>query len=368
MRHIILAGIVLLAAVALSEQGGAGERETRAGDNHSSTAAKGAVTLKRFEFAQVHMGTHFRILLYAESENAANIAGTAALKRIEQLDEKLSDYKHESELSRLSRSSPTEKPIAVSDDLWNVLSRGQRLARQTDGAFDVTIGPHSRLWRRARRRKELPPDEMLNKAKAAVGYRHLQLDSCQQTAELKVANMRLDLGAIAKGYAADEALLVLRDHGITSALIDAAGDIVCSDAPPNKPGWKVAIASLQRTQTEDQNSADEKENTFQPHYLTVHNTSIATSGDLYQHLEIDGRRYSHIIDPRTGLGIAGQTSVTIVASDGMTTDSLASAISVLGVDQGFKLLKEMPSVACRFAWIDEQGEIQTRTTDNFSRP
>ena len=347
MRQFILAGFAVLATLGAGDVAEGGEGVTGKADE----------ALSRFEFAQVHMGTRFRIVLYAGSENAANLAATAAMQRIEDLDNALSDYKPESELSRLSAASPTTAAVAISDDLWNVLFRSQQLARQTDGAFDVTIGPHSRLWRRARRRKELPPNDLLDKARASVGHRHLRVHSCNKTAELLASNMRLDLGAIAKGYAADEALAVLREHGIGSAMIDAAGDIVVSNAPSGKESWRVAIASIAQEK-------DGKE-PANASYLSLNNASIATSGDLYQHLEIDGKRYSHIIDPRTGVGISGQTSVTIIAPDGMTADSLASAVSVMGRKKGFAFLQKMPKVACRFAWIDDNGKPQVRDTKNF---
>jgi thiamine biosynthesis lipoprotein len=166
--------------------------------------------LVRFESTQVQMGVPFRILLYAPDENAANAAFEAAFSEVARLNRVLSDYDPDSELSRLSRAAPTADPIPLSDPLWIVLRHAQQLAKQTDGAFDVTVGPYVRLWRRARRSKQMPSQARLDEARAAVGYRHLQLDESRQTAMLLRAGMRLDLGGIAMGYAVDEVIKLLQ--------------------------------------------------------------------------------------------------------------------------------------------------------------
>jgi len=325
-----------------------------------SWAGESRDALRRFELTQSHMGTRFRIVLYADSEAVANRAATAAMQRIAAIDASLSDYKADSELRRISAASPMTDPMAVSDDLWNVLSHAQRLSAVSGGAFDVTVGPYSRLWRRARRRKELPTAELLATARERVGHRHVRLDSCGQSVQLLAPGMQLDLGAIAKGYAADEALAALRSHGIDAALVDASGDIVASDPPPNKAAWNIQVAGLGESRA-DEGSLKAGGR------MQIANRAIATSGDLYQHVEMDGRRYSHIIDPRTGIGIPGQTSVTVIAPNGMMADSLASAISVLGVEEGLRLAAETPNVACRFEWIEEGGTRHRRDTANFQQ-
>src|SRR5262249_14682100 len=133
------------------------------------------------------------------------------------------------------------------DDLWTVLERSQALAKRTDGAFDVTVGPVVNLWRKARREKKLPPADRLAEARAAVGWRNVELDSRARTGKLLVPDMRLDLGAIAKGYAVDEALKVLREHGITRALVAGGGDMAAGEAPPGNPGWRIELAPLDVT-------------------------------------------------------------------------------------------------------------------------
>jgi thiamine biosynthesis lipoprotein len=202
-----------------------------------------------------------------------------------------------------------------------MLDRSQRLARETRGAFDITCGPVVSLWRKARREKKLPDDAKLKEALGAVGHDKLRLDAGPRTAELLVPYMRLDLGAIAKGYAVDQALEVLRTHGIRSALVSGGGDMAVSGAPPGKKGWRIELAPLDVT-----NAPQE--------FVSLKNAALATSGDIFQHLEINGVRYSHILDPRTGVGLTDHSLVVVIAKDCTTADSLSTTVSVLGPDQG----------------------------------
>ncbi len=282
---------------------------------------------QRFKFEQRHMGVLFAITLYASDKSTANDASNAAFRQIAELNRIMSDYDPNSELMRLCRNSGPGKPVRVSRDLLIVLQRSIGLSCKTGGAFDITVGPIVKLWRRARRRKELPTDKRLNAAKQLVGYRNIVIDVCAQTVELRKKGMKLDLGGIAKGYAADAALSELRKLGITRALIDASGDIVAGDPPPGKPAWKVAIAPL----------VDPEANPTI--YLALSNAAVATSGDAFQFVEIDGIRYSHIVDPQTGMGLTTHSSVTVIARNATKADSLASAVSVLGPQRGLSLIE-----------------------------
>lgn len=278
------------------------------------------------------MGAKVKLLLYAADEPSANLAAAAAYGRIAALDATLSDYKTTSELSQLSRTAGSGEVVRIGDDLWTVLAEGQRLSEATDGAFDVTVGPMVRLWRRARRSGELPSPERLAEARGVVGYQRLRLDAAAQTAELETPGMRLDLGGIAMGYALDEALAVLAEHGVNRALIDGSGDIVVGDPPPGETGWRV--------QAEPLSGSDQA-----PRFVRLANRSVTTSGDAYQHVVIDGRRYSHIVDPRTGLGLSDPSSVTVIADSGIAADSLATAVSVLGPERGLALIECTPGAA-----------------------
>lgn len=298
-------------------------------------------TLTRFEFSQVHMGTLFRIVLYASDAATASRASDAAFDRVSKLDDIMSDFRSGSELRALCRAAGGP-PVKVSEDLFRVLSASQELARRTDGAFDITIGPVVQLWRRARRRHELPDSRRLGRARGLVGYAILLLDPERQTAQLLKKGMLLDLGGIAKGYAADQALSVLKQHGIERALVAASGDIAVSAPPPGKAGWRVGIAPLEPTHKTSSR------------YLLLHDAAVSTSGDAEQHVEIGGRRYSHIVDPRTGIGLAGHCSVTVVAPNATASDSLATAISVFGPERGLKLAESIEGVAVVF--VEATGE------------
>src|SRR5258708_7542629 len=172
----------------------------------------------RFEFSEAHMGTLFRIIMYAPDQAAGNRAARAAFDRIAGLDNTMSDYHASSELMRLCDKAGGA-PVRVSDDLFRVLEKSQEVAATSHGAFDITVGPPVRLWRRARRQHELPDQESLAQALKLVGYRNLSLDPRARTAQLLKTGMRLDLGGIAKGDAADQGLLVLDRYGIKSALV-----------------------------------------------------------------------------------------------------------------------------------------------------
>ncbi len=265
------------------------------------------------------MGTLFRITLYAPDVEVAHAAFDAAFARVRQLDEILSDYKPDSELMRLST-----KPTRVSKELFRVLEASQELANQTDGAFDITIGPVIELWRAARRDKVLPTEKAIDKARQRTGYKTLILDSADQTASFAQPGMQLDVGGIAKGYAADEALKLLRGRGLPNALIAASGDLAIG-AKPSVVGVEPAAGFRRR--------------------LTLANAAVSTSGDTEQFLEINGKRYSHIVAPKTGQGLTTRIGVTIIAADGITADSLATAISVMGPDPGARFVRGKPGIS-----------------------
>ncbi len=326
----------------------------------SSLAASGSddPPLQRFEFTQVQMGMDFKLTFYAADESSANRAAVAAYARIAELNSVMSDYDPASELSKLSKSSGSGQAIPLSDDLWNVLAVSQRLADETAGAFDITIGPLIRLWRRARRERELPSAQRLATARAAVGHQLLELDETERTATLTKPEMRLDLGGIAAGYAADEALAVLARHGIRRVLIDASGDLLAGDPPPGERGWKIGIAPLADTAEPSR-------------YVWLAHRAISTSGDAFQFVEIDGIRYSHIVDPQTGLGMTTSLAVVVVAQDCITADSLATALSVFGSERGLEFVERRP--ACAALFVDgsrnrtAREQPQTRVSSRFDK-
>ncbi|MBI3462398.1 MAG: FAD:protein FMN transferase [Planctomycetes bacterium] len=310
------------------------------------TAAGDDAALQRHEASQLHMGVTFKLVFYAPDEQTANAAADAAFARIAELNQVMSDYDPASELSRLCDTAGSGQTVPISADLMGVLAISQDLARRTDGAFDVTVGPLVRLWRRARRMKEMPSDKRLAEARAATGFRHLELDPARGTAKLLRPGMQLDLGGIGQGYAADEALKVLRERGIARALVDASGDIAVGDPPPGKSGWRIGVAPL------------DKSDLSPSRYLLLSNIGVSTSGDAFQYVELGGKRYSHIVDPRTGLGLTDRSSVTVIAPDATAADSLATAVSVLGPEAGLKLIEATPGTAALIVRPhDDQQEV-----------
>ncbi len=294
-----------------------------------------APALRSFEGVEPHMGTLVRIQLYAGDAGSAESAFRAAFDRISQLDGALSDYKPDSELNRLSQSA-VNRPVKVSEDLFHVLETAQSVAVRTDGAFDVTLGPLTHLWREARKQGHVPEARALRQAASHCGYRKLHLDRANRTVLLDEAAMQLDLGGIAKGYAADEALAVLKKTGYRSALVAASGDLAFSDPPPGRRGWGIGIDSLDAAGQPFTST------------LTIANAAVSTSGDSEQHLDYRDKRYSHIIDPRTGMGLTNGLTVTVVAPTGIESDANSTAASVLGCKLGLAFIENQPRLAALF--------------------
>ncbi|MFO0810632.1 MAG: FAD:protein FMN transferase [Gemmataceae bacterium] len=313
-------------------------------------APGGDPALARFEFAETQMATRFRVVLYAPDKAAADKAAKAAFLRAAELNGIMSDYQPASELMRLCAKGGGDA-VPVSPDLFAILERSQHFAKLTDGAFDITIGPVVRLWRRTRRTKVLPESAALAAARELVGYEKLTLDPVAKTAKLAKPGMQLDLGGIAKGYAAEAMQKVLRDHGVTRALVAAGGDIVVSDPPPGTKGWRVGVTPL----GEEEKGAPT---------LLLANAAVSTSGDAEQAVEIDGKRYAHIVDPKTGLGLGERFQVTVVAKDGTTSDALATGLSVMGSERSIKLIETIDGVSARFVWKGERG-LEVRTSRGF---
>ena len=282
--------------------------------------------LERHEYSRAAMGTEARVVLYAADEPAARAAAEAAFARIAALERVMSDWAEGSELSLLNRAAG-EPARPISPDLFAALSRAREIAEASEGAFDPTVGPLVMLWRQARRAPALPDPAAIAAARALVGWKQLELVQGGRdgppTARLSKPGMRLDLGGIGKGFAAQEAVHELAMMGFPHALVAIAGDVVCGESPPGLPGWDVAIGK---------GGPD----------LVVAHAAVSTSGDTEQFVELGGVRYSHVVDPRTGFGLTGAAWVTVKAADGATADALATAVSVLGEEKGRALVRRFP--------------------------
>lgn len=309
--------------------------------------------LQRFEFAEPHMGTEFRLKFYAADETQAQQVAKLAFARIAALNSVMSDYDPKSELSVLcaKNAQTCAGPIAVSDDLYRVIQEAQKISELSEGAFDITVGPVVRLWRLARKNRLMPDPEVLKEAMSKVGYQKIKLDPVKKTVELTVAGMKLDLGGIGKGFAAEEVLKLLKEKGITSALVAASGDISVADPPPHTQGWKISIAPLPGS--------------TQERILTLKNVAVSTSGDASQFVEIAGKRYSHVLDPRTGIGLQGRRSVTVIAPRGTQADALTKMASVWEPEKAIAAIEKLEKVACLIIVLDEQGKEVVKSSSRY---
>ena len=282
----------------------------------------------RHTFTHPQMGTVFRLVVYADS-TVADRAAQEAFARVDALNDCLSDYLPDSETNLLCKNAGTWTP--VSDDLWYMLAMSVDFSKKTGGAFDVTVGPITRLWRRARHRSELPSDADVKDALEKTGYQNIRMRRRGKKVMLRKQGMQLDFGGIAQGYAADECLRILKTHGITRALADAGGDIALGDPPPGEEGWTVEVPNGMTTG---------------PYGMTkeMSNCGITTSGATYRYLEMNGVRYSHIVDPRTGRALTHRVLVTVQAPDAVTADVWATALSVLGAEGWEKTKKKHPEL------------------------
>lgn len=271
--------------------------------------APSALPAPRYEFTELHMGMAVRIVLHAPDQAAARRAAEAGFDRIAALEDVFSDYRSGSELRQLEQRAEDGGWTSVSPELLRVLIVARMVAEESRGAFDPTVGPLVALWRESRRTGRLPEPAALASAREQVGWRHLEISQELGAVRLARPGVRLDLGGVAKGYILGEALLVLRHHGTPAALIEAGGDIVLGDTPPGRPGWDIGLDGIDPS--------------------PLSNTAIATSGTSAQFVTIDGVRYAHIVDPRTGLGLTHQAQVTVIGPDPALADALATAAVVL---------------------------------------
>jgi thiamine biosynthesis lipoprotein len=232
----------------------------------------------------------------------------------------------DSEVRRLEGEAGQWTP--VSPDLLEVLTTALTVARGTGGAFDPTVGPLVALWREARARGKLPEATALDAARALVGWRHVEIDRARGMVRLTKPGMRLDLGGIARGYTMQEALRAVLTKGVGRALIECGGDIVAGNSPPGEAGWRVDVAA-----------ADEP---FRRRARAFSNAAIATSGAAAPLVEIDGVRYSSIVDPRTGLGLTNHVVARVIARDAATADALATALAVTGPEGAAAILEKFP--------------------------
>lgn len=309
----------------------------------AATAAPAAP--QRHACTQPHMGTTARIVLYASDADRARRAADAGFARIRALDAVLSDYRDDSELSRLAARAGLG-PVPIGTDLYTVLEAAQSLALRSGGAFDATRGAVTRIWRQARRLDERPDPARLAAALALGNYRDLQLDPVARTAALTHAGMHLDVGGIAKGYVAEQALRAVAEAGAPQALVALGGDIALGAPPPDAAGWRVDVAALDVPGAPDAGT------------LLLHDAAVSTAGDAEQWMLIDGVRHSHVLDARSGQPLTERSTTTVIAARGLQADGLDTAASVLGAGAGLALVAGVPGAQVLMVRQSAHGRVQ----------
>jgi len=301
---------------------------------------------KKFVFEEGKMGSPFTIIICAIDSLKAAEAAAEAFKKADTLNNILSDYIDSSELNRLNATSGQGHYIKVSSWLFNILVVAQTAAELSGGNYDITIGPVVKLWRKARSTHIFPHKDSIAAALSVVGFHYLHLDTANQSVWLEKKGMMLDVGGLGKGYVAQIALGVIHDYGFPSAMINAGGKIVVGDAPPGTKGWIIGI-----------NVPGEKQAILQQ-FLLLSNKSVATSGDIYQHVDFSGIRYSHIVNPKTGIGLTHSSNVTAIAKDGVTADWLATACSILSIKKSLAMIKKIDNSALLITEKKNGGIVQ----------
>jgi|SRR5579871_1193390 len=313
--------------------------------------------LQQFTYQQPKMGTVFQIILYCDDEKVADAAADAAWNRVDQLNDIFSDYDPNSELSKLSRltdNGPMAAPVDVSQDMWDMMVYSVQAAELSDGAFDITVGPLTRLQRQSRKDVKLPDPDKLKEALSNIGWRYIKLDKEHHRVQLMHAHMQLDVGGIAKGYTSEQIVKLLSRRGISRTLVGSAGDIAVGDPPPGRDDWRVGIQSLK----DPEQISD---------YVRFRNFSVSTSGDTYRSAVVNGKRYSHIIDPRTGLGLTFRIGVTTLSPSGTVADWSATAVSILGPEKGLAMIERLDGAAARVVTIDDAGNERVYESKRFAK-
>jgi len=281
------------------------------------------------------MGTFARIIAVAADSNTAKSCIEAAFAEITKVDEVMSDYKDDSEISEVNRDG-FKRAVRVSESTYQVLERSVEFSRRTGGAFDVTVGPLVDLWHLAETANVLPSEAELQRACSKVGYGLLILDANEMSVRFAVEGMRVDLGGIGKGYAIDRAVEAMQKAGALGGMVEIGGDIRCFGAPPvGKERWRIGLQDSRRV---DEDISEGKVLLV----LELTDAAVATSGNYQRFAVIQGRRYSHILDAKTGLTSEELTSVTVISQDALEADALATAVSMMGTDAGLALIEKTP--------------------------
>ena len=305
---------------------------------------------RKFSYSEMKMGSAFNLIIVSADSNKANHLARKSYELVDSLNHIFSNYDSSSELSKINASAGL-LPYKMSTAMLDLVQKSQYAYIQSKGAYDISIGPLSSLWRKARKAKLFPEASTVLATKKLVGLNQVKINKRLGTIFLPNANMQLDFGGIAKGYIAGWVINYLKANGIQQALADAGGDIVMSGAPMNSKGWVIGVNVPETT--------DDLINKK----LQLSNCSVATSGDVYQFIEYKGVKYSHIINPLTGYGVTNLRNVTIIAKTGATADWLATACSILPIKEAKQLA--ISHQAALLITTLKNGKLVFEATPNF---
>lgn len=287
---------------------------------------------QRHSCTRQKMGSPFTIVTFGDDKKYVDSIVELAYAEVDRLNTVFSDYLDSSELNKLSAQSGNGQFVPVSTDLFDLISMSVKASVSSHGAFDITIGPLSQLWRRARKQNVFPSKREIRLERKKTGYSFIFFDEDNRMVKLNQRGMLLDAGGIAKGYIAQKVMEIMTNAGLIFSLVDAGGDMVAGAPPPGKEGWSIGIQMLDSAGKR----MDKK--------LLIAHKAVATSGDAFQYLDFKGKRFSHIINPKTGMGVTFHRNVTVIAGDGATADWIASACSVMDPATLQSFLAGMPDV------------------------
>lgn len=287
------------------------------------------------------MGSQFQISLVAKDSATANQHIDLTIAEIERIENLISEWRSHTQVSEINRNAGI-KPVKVDKELFDLTKRALEYSKMSNGAFDISTAAMDKVWKFDGSMTEKPSEENIKKSIEKVGYEHIILDSAQSTIFLAKEGMKIGFGSIGKGYAADKGRELMQHLGIKGGIVNASGDIATWGKQPNGKPWRIGI-----------NNPFSRKGFAK--ILKLKNSAVATSGSYEKYAEIDGKRYAHIINPKTGYPSTGLTSVTIYGPSAEFANALSTSIMVLGEKEGKKLAKEYPKY--NFLFITDKGKI-----------
>jgi thiamine biosynthesis lipoprotein len=300
------------------------------------------------------MGNHFEISLVSEEEELANEWIQQGFNHIKEIEYLLTTYSETSDLYRINAAAGIE-PVVVQKETFDIIERSLQISALTQGAFDISYGSvDKRLWNFDVHQNELPDPETAKKMVRLINYRNILLDKAATTVMLKEKGMRIGLGGIGKGYAAEKTRQYLKTLGATAGIVNASGDLTTWGNQPDGKPWTIGIA--------DPNNAS---SIFS--YLEVSDMAVATSGNYEKFIWVNGRKYSHTINPKTGLPITGIKSVTILTPNAELADALTTPIAIMGIEAGLHLINQLHQVETIIIDDDDRVYLSKQIELNHSR-